>query len=229
MNLGFWLDCWQHDNIPFHQQKVEPLLEKYFACSEKLFAKDKKVFVPFCGKSLDMLWFADKGYEVIGNEVSAIACESFFQEHKAKLGPVQKESSAKFIRYFAKNISIYCGDFYNMEDSYLADVGFVYDRAALIALPLTERQKYASHFLNILPKQILMLVILLTYDQTKAKGPAFSVTFEELAALYPGFKISSLESSDRSLPIDAKTADGTPHLQAGLLRTQSIHLLNRLE
>lgn len=51
-------------------------------------AQGSRVFVPLCGKSLDMIWLAQQGHEVIGVELSPVAVEDFFRENG--LNPVQR-------------------------------------------------------------------------------------------------------------------------------------------
>ena len=38
------------------------------------------MFVPLCGKSLDLEWLRDRGHAVMGVELSAVALESFCME-----------------------------------------------------------------------------------------------------------------------------------------------------
>ena len=40
------------------------------------------LFLPLCGKSLDMVWLADKGHSVTGVEWSELAIKQFFEETK---------------------------------------------------------------------------------------------------------------------------------------------------
>merc|ERR1712137_1006755 len=45
--------------------------------------RDKqRIFVPLCGKSIDMKWLADRGHEVIGNEAVDEGCRLFFEEQR---------------------------------------------------------------------------------------------------------------------------------------------------
>ena len=57
MEHSFWVERWQEDNIGWHQEKTNSLLEKFWPLLE-LPAKST-VLVPCCGKSLDMLYFAN--------------------------------------------------------------------------------------------------------------------------------------------------------------------------
>ena len=47
--------------------------------------------MPLCGKSLDMVWLAAQGHEVLGVELAPLAVEQFFAENE--LRPVIHESS----------------------------------------------------------------------------------------------------------------------------------------
>ena len=68
--------------------------------------------MPLCGKSLDMVWLAAQGHEVLGVELAPLAVEQFFAENE--LRPVIHESSYGR-HYVAGNIEIICGDIYNLD------------------------------------------------------------------------------------------------------------------
>lgn len=79
MNQEFWQSLWETNEIGFNQQQHNSFLTQYF--NQLKFKKSDNVFVPLCGKSIDMIWLLEQGYKVIGIELSSIACESFFNEH----------------------------------------------------------------------------------------------------------------------------------------------------
>ncbi|HLF23292.1 MAG TPA: thiopurine S-methyltransferase, partial [Burkholderiales bacterium] len=66
----------------------------------------------------------------------------------------------------------------------LRDIGAVYDRAALIALPTEMRRRYVEHMSAILAPNVETLLITLSYPAGEMKGPPFSVTDAEVHALY---------------------------------------------
>ena len=39
-----------------------------------------RIFAPLCGKSKDMAWLMEQGYQVLGVELSEIAARSFLEE-----------------------------------------------------------------------------------------------------------------------------------------------------
>ena len=127
-----------------------------------------------------MLWLRDRGYKVIGVEIVARAVEAFFAENNLT---ATRRPYGAFTLWEGDSISIYQGDFFDISHDVLADVGAVYDRASLIALPPPLRQRYAVHLRAILPDKINVLLVTMDYPQTEMSGPPFAVTEEEVAAL----------------------------------------------
>ena len=78
MEEKFWHDRWQNNQIPFHKVEVNPLLVRNLPALE--LASGARVFVPLCGKSLDVHWLLAQGYRVAGAELSRIAVEQLFAE-----------------------------------------------------------------------------------------------------------------------------------------------------
>ncbi|MDQ1362549.1 MAG: thiopurine S-methyltransferase [Pseudomonadota bacterium] len=179
MEIDFWEQRWKENQTGFHLEKVNPLLEKFWP--ELKLAEASHVFVPLCGKSLDLMWLNKSGYCVTGVECSQLAVETFFREHDLSCNRVDDEN-LKFFQ--AENIHLLQGDFFDMRAEMLADVSAIYDRAALIALPAGIRQRYAAKLLDMLPAHAVMLLITLEYNQTLMPGPPFSVPETEVRALY---------------------------------------------
>ncbi|ELT90016.1 hypothetical protein CAPTEDRAFT_225489 [Capitella teleta] len=71
---------WANGNTPFHCDDVNPFLQKFY---EKLIGnkEDQKIFVPLCGKSVDMKWLLNNGHRVIGVEASPIPIVDFMKEN----------------------------------------------------------------------------------------------------------------------------------------------------
>ena len=74
----FWHERWQKKETGFHQPAVNDLLQLYWP--RLGLEAGSEVFVPLCGRSLDMVWLADQGHRVIGAELSQIAIDEFFAE-----------------------------------------------------------------------------------------------------------------------------------------------------
>ena len=179
MEPDFWHKRWEAGRLGFHQQKINSRLKKlwHIAAPEK----GGKVLAPLCGKSLDMLWLARGGYEVVGIEVSDIACRDFYVENKLKYA---RTDDPPFVKFSGGGIDLWCGDFFDLKPGDMADIHTVYDRAALIALPEAMRADYASHLASILRPGSRVFLISMDYDQNKMKGPPFSVPENSIRGMF---------------------------------------------
>ncbi len=196
MHPDFWHQRWQQNQIGFHQDTPTPLLQKHWPALG--IPADARVFVPLCGKSLDMAWLAAQGHRVLGVELSRLAVEQFFAEHG--LQPAI-EGSRYGTRFRAGNIEILCGDAFGLDAEFLADCSAVFDRAALIALPPALRQRYAGELQARLPAGCRGLLITLEYPQPERDGPPFSVPEQEVRSIYGSdWRIDLLER--RPIPPD---------------------------
>jgi thiopurine S-methyltransferase len=180
MEAGFWHQKWGENNIAFHQSEANPLLVKYF--QELSLEKGNRVFLPLCGKTLDISWLLADGYRVAGAELSKIAIEQLFIE----LGVEPKIASVGEVdHYSATNIDIFVGDFFDLSKTMLGLVDAIYDRAALVALPGVMRDRYTAHLMEITDKAP-QLLICYEYDQSFMEGPPFSISNEEVNQHYSG-------------------------------------------
>ena len=174
MNIESWKQAWETNNIGFHKSKPHPQLVKYFR--ELNLIPGSRVFLPLCGKTLDIAWLLSKGVQVSGVEISQLAIEQLFQE----LGNEPKITRyGKFSCYNGNNVSIYMGDVFDLTRDVLGEVDAIYDRAALVALPEELRIKYTQHLIEI-TDTAPQLVITFEYDQSLKSGPPFSVDADEL-------------------------------------------------
>ncbi len=179
MKHEFWLERWEQDQIGFHQAEINRYLSTHWA--ELGLPPGDSVFVPLCGKSLDMLWLHEQGHPVLGNELSIKAVEAFFSENNLP-STVTEESC--FTRYATEGLQILAGDFFALTPADLGEIRAVYDRASLIALPSPMRQAYARHMSSLLPVGAHILLVTMEYPPEALEGPPFSVTDEEVHALY---------------------------------------------
>ncbi|VAW82393.1 Thiopurine S-methyltransferase, partial [hydrothermal vent metagenome] len=178
MEADFWLKRWQDKQTGFHQQSINTYLQRYFP--QLGLPDNSRVLVPLCGKSLDMLWLAER-YHVAGIELSPCAVEEFFLEHQLQY---RRSEQAGFSLCKAAGIELYCGDFFTLQATVLGRIDAVYDRAALIALPADMRTRYVSHLSSLCPIGTQLLLVTMAYNQAAMNGPPFSVEEKEVHALF---------------------------------------------
>lgn len=216
MDPDFWCQRWHEGRIGFHQQRVTPLLEEYWDKVDV--PAGGQVFVPLAGKSLDLPWLAARGHRVLGVELSQLAIEQFFTENN--LVPTM-QASVCGMRYIAGEIELVCGDAFALGADALADCTGVYDRAALIALPPLMRKQYATDLYSRLPTGCRGLLITLEYPQGDKQGPPFSVTEDQVHALYArDWTVDLLERRDILATQPGFIADGVTSLQTVAYRLQ---------
>ncbi|MDP1658877.1 MAG: thiopurine S-methyltransferase [Methylotenera sp.] len=178
MDASFWHQKWEKNNIAFHENAANPLLVKHFRALS--LAEGSRIFVPLCGKTRDIAWLLTHGYRIAGAELSKIAIVQLFTE----LGIEPKISSVgELEHYSATNIDIFVGDIFDLSGNMLGLVDAIYDRAALVALPLEMRNQYAAHLMQITNKA-RQLLICFEYDQSMMSGPPFSISNEEVNQHY---------------------------------------------
>lgn len=191
-DAAVWHARWQDGRIGFHREAVNAHLLQHWPALA--IAEQATVFVPLCGKSIDMHWLAERHRQVIGVELSALAAQAFFAE--ANLDCRQSTSGA-FERYEARNIRLLCGDFFDLTAADLDGACAFFDRAALIALPADVRTDYQRHLAALLPASARGLTVTLDYPQHEMNGPPFAVTEVELRALCADrFALESLAQKD---------------------------------
>lgn len=179
MDPAFWHARWQERRIGFHQDRPTPLMLRYWPALG--LARGTRVFVPLCGKSLDMGWLASQGLEVLGVELSETAVREFFDEHG--LVPTVEETPHG-LHFRAGAVEIVCGDAFALDPRLLAGCGAVLDRAALIALPGSMRRRYVDALHARLPRGCRGLVVTLEYPPHEKDGPPFPVDAAEIDALF---------------------------------------------
>lgn len=189
MQPDFWHQRWADNQIGFHQSAPTTLLLKHWPTLDVL--AGATVFVPLCGKSLDMVWLASQGHQVLGVELSQLAIEQFFAEHA--LTP-ETHASRYGTHYRAGGIEIIHGDAFGLDAEVLAECAAVFDRAAMIALPPPMRARYADELYAHLPAGCRGLLITLEYPQTERDGPPFAIAESEIHERYaPTWHIDMLE------------------------------------
>jgi thiopurine S-methyltransferase len=192
MQAEYWLRRWREGRTGWHKDGVMPLLQEYWPTL--VVPRGTRVLVPFCGKTLDMIWLAEQGLRVLGVEVSPLAVEQFFAENG--LNPETRET-ADGVHYTAGNIEIIQGDLFDIDAATLGDCRAVYDRAAIIAQPPDQRARYAAEVYSRLPTGCRALLITLEYPQSEMEGPPFPVDEAEVRRLFDDqWQIETIERRD---------------------------------
>jgi thiopurine S-methyltransferase len=177
----FWLDRWRTAQIGFHQAAVDRHLKAYWP--RLMLPAGSPVFVPLCGKSLDLLWLRDRGHSVKGVELSPVALESFLMEHGI---PAMRRVLVDFDVYEADGFTLFRGNYFKLTPALLGGVSAVYDRAALISWTPAARESYVKHLTSLTSPGTQTLLIAVEYPPEQMKGPPFPLPRDTIESLYAG-------------------------------------------
>ena len=193
MEQADWASRWSEGRIGFHQSSVSNFLDKY---AERAWGGEPggRFLVPLCGKSLDMVFLADRDAEaVVGVEYVEQAVEEFFAER----GLEPEVESGPPLRYEAGPYTLFASDFFAIGTGDVGRIDKAFDRAALIALDPETRVRYAEQMGALLPAGAVTLLITFDYDQSQMSGPPFAVAPAEVEEIFAaGFEVERLETRE---------------------------------
>jgi thiopurine S-methyltransferase len=192
MDKTFWATKWQTNEIGFHEPKANPLLIDHINCLQ--LSQGSRVFVPLCGKTLDIAWLLSQDYKIVGVELIEDAIKQLFNELEISPEITQYKS---YKLYRSVNIDIFVGDIFSLSKEDLGTVGAVYDRAAFVALPDNTREQYVNQVIE-LADFAPQLLITYEYDTSVMQGPPFSMTQQQVKAYFDNNYAVSLLSSNES-------------------------------
>jgi len=188
----FWHARWSTGQIGFHKSAVDPHLQQYWPSLQV--ASNSLVFVPLCGKSLDLEWLREQGHCVAGVDLSAVALEAFCMEQGIA---ARRRTQGGFDVYEAARLRLFRGDFFALTSQLLGSVSAIYDRAALISWAPALRPAYVEHLAALTRPGTQTLLVTMEYPQAQMSGPPFCVDADEVARLYgPRHALEELSKHD---------------------------------
>jgi thiopurine S-methyltransferase len=198
-----WHDRWQVGRTGWHERGGNRNLQKHWRAS------GKRVLVPLCGKSDDLLWLEAQGNDVVGVELSEIAVRGFFEDNQLEYE--RRDGALTEYRALTRGITLYCGDYFEFEsDAFDAH----YDRGALVAINPELRAPYAAQTNSLLASDAEQLLIAVDYDQSVCDGPPFSLSKKEILSYWPRLEqVASVDDTENAPP---------KFLEAGLKRMHEV-------
>ncbi len=192
MQPDFWHERWRIGQIGFHQPSVDRHLKEHWP--QLGLPANSRVFVPLCGKSLDLEWLRQRGHTMAGVDLSAVALESFCMERGIL---AMRRTFDAFDVYEAEDLRLYRGDFFALTPELLGGFAAIYDRAALISWTPEVRPAYVAHLSSLTRPGAQTLLITMEYPQEQMQGPPFSVNEDDVHRLYaPNHAIRTLSRHD---------------------------------
>jgi len=178
MDPQFWHGRWQKGQTGWHLPEPNPLLRRYWPALN--LPEGATVLVPLCGKSVDVAWLWRRGYRVIGIELSPLARQQFMAEQGIEL---TGEADGWWTSADGR-LRWHEGDFFALTPGQVGAVDAVYDRAALVAFPLSHRARYVRQLARLGVGARLLLISLDAEGVSADAGPPFAVPDDEVVRLF---------------------------------------------
>ncbi len=183
MQHDFWHARWRQGKIGFHQASTNPHLLRHWA--QLGLPPDSRVLVPLCGKTLDMLYLAQQGHDVVGVELSETACRAFFDENDLAF---ETRTTGDYTVFKgtgdAARIELWCGDFFALTIDLVGTFAGFFDRAALIALPPTMRSSHVAAVERLVEPGGRGVLSTIEYPAAEKQGPPFPISPAEIHERY---------------------------------------------
>jgi thiopurine S-methyltransferase len=189
-----WHTAWQEGRTRFNQAEYNPSLVKLF---DKFKLKpESRVFVPLCGKTIDMLFFSEKNHHVTGVDVVTRPIKEFFIENDIGYS-IEGNGLFKGVNY-----DLYARDFFEMSFENIKPFDLIYDRASMVALPEDVRKLYVTKLKPMIDAGAKLFLITLEREN-EADGPPFCITDKEVRDHYKGYKIDLIEEESKEIELSA--------------------------
>lgn len=184
MTLNDWVTQWDKGRTKFHRPSVHPMLDKHVDLLVD--GKDKpRCFLPLCGKSIDLKWLLDRGYDVVGCEIAEIGIKQFFEEHSIAYKTETVEGIGGTVyKGVDKDIAIYACDFFKLTSAIIGEIDCIWDRGSMAAINPEDRQRYADVITGVLKTDGRYLLDMFQLEHDTFVGPPHNFEPEEAQTLY---------------------------------------------
>ena len=193
MELKRWVQMWDSNKLGFHKAETHPDLKKH----EQLFLQEKsRVYLPLCGKSLDLVYLADKGHDVYGCEFVEKGVKDFFKELDLEYTVSSSNTAVNVYKAISKQIALYQGDFFALSSNVIGKFDAIWDRGSLVAIDPCQRKDYAKVILDIMTPKCKYLLNTFVITGEHYQGPPFTVTEKDIYDMFGDFcDISFLDNT----------------------------------
>jgi thiopurine S-methyltransferase len=229
--LARWSQRWTDNKLGWHKTEPHQFLIKYGSelvpqflgtdegvtclADEKDPKEKVRIFVPLCGKTMDMAFLAHHTSvdEVVGCDGIRKALTDFSEEHD-DLGIEEVSSVGAFDSFKGKGITLLKGNHFELDDEVTGGkFDGILDRASIVAINPDLREKYVDIMGQLIkPGGSILLVTVDRREGTQegmGAGPPFSVDDKEIQRLYANLdwvdSVTKLEECDEFQDEESKS------------------------
>lgn len=191
-------ECHRHEHeFDSEKAKVDVFLKRHLSH----LTSGKTIFVSLCGSSPDMEWLCDKGYSVVGAEISETAVKKVFEKEHGDPIPFSVIVDGDLKMYSAmdgKKLKVYVGNFFDdaLNSEKLGKFDCIWDAHGIVSIPVSQQEPYTKKLLTFIKPGGKILFSTVEYDVAKLKsGPAPApVPASRLQELFPQCEMKLLEN-----------------------------------
>jgi len=196
--VQYWQARWATGQSQWNSEKPHQYLLKYL---DVLTAGSSscKFFLPLCGKAGDLMYLYNEGHTVTGVEGVPFVVEQFFRENKLDYEKISMPE-VKGWKFKTKDgrLCIYACDFFSLTPAMVGEVDAVYDRGALEAINVCDRQGYVKLMHQIVGNEFRYVLNAYEYDDSVFQGPPRNLPRDEVFNLFESKFVEVLEEADFS-------------------------------
>jgi len=197
--VQYWQARWATGQSQWNSEKPHQYLLKYLDVLTAG-ASSCKFFLPLCGKAGDLMYLYKEGHTVTGVEGVPFVVEQFFRENKLDYEKISMPE-IKGWKFKTKDgrLCIYACDFFSLTPAMVGEVDAVYDRGALEAINVCDRQGYVKLMQQIVGNEFRYVLNAYEYDDSVFQGPPRNLPRDEVFNLFADFaEVDILEEADKS-------------------------------
>ncbi|GAA6019473.1 hypothetical protein JCM10207_001400 [Rhodosporidiobolus poonsookiae] len=202
---GGWEAAWQGGATPWDGNDAQPalreLIEERWGELGVPFdsLKDGKVLIAGCGKGYDATYFASRGLDAVGMDLSETAIQRARDFYAA-----QPDAP--------KNVTFLAADFFafSLPSSPADRFSLAYDYTFFCAIPPSWREKWGARYAEVVRPGGLLVALAFPLDGDREGGPPYSVSeeaydavlsanFEKIYSRAPGKSSEGREGRDKML------------------------------
>nr|AAW25275.1 SJCHGC01817 protein [Schistosoma japonicum] len=185
-----WLRRWDTNQTGWHINFVHRSLIAFW---NELCPSDtpaNRLFIPLCGKSVDMEWlYQNKSCQIIGCDIAENPLRQFVNDHKSlnmkeRLVYFKNGENVLMFHTDDNRLRLYCCSLFSMDSAPEEPFNLIWDRGSFVAIHPSLRSNYVTLITNITTKDVRWLQETLNYPPGVHNTAPCSSTDEEMKLLY---------------------------------------------
>jgi thiopurine S-methyltransferase len=182
--LNYWQSRWVSGDSNWHFQNPNEFLVRHLDLL-KAGREHVRIFLPLCGKSVDLVWLYNQGHTVVGLEGVPFVAEEVFQDANLDYEKLFLPEIDGFVfKTPDERLTVYSCDFFNVDPQIIGQFEAVFDRGAFEAIDKKDRKAYTDLIFKLLAPKFRIILTGYEYDTDVYGGTPRNVDREEVYNLF---------------------------------------------